>query len=218
PRHLVLGGEGGELAREHLAVGLVAAERVGVVGLGVVPSTGHGAADLQCAAGGEGEGVLLRQARRLRLAVARGFRRPPAPARGGSGGRDGRGGHRGGHCCGGEDLAASHGVSFDVIGWAPMDERPGLVRASRGRGGHGAPEAQPLTEPSMTPETKYRCTNGYTHRMGIRIRIIVTDWMLALMSLTAEPEAAAPSDAAVEAPAIRFLRNSVTGNRSVRSR
>src|SRR5699024_11785386 len=94
----------------------------------------------------------------------------------------------------------------------------GLVRAPRGRGGHGAPEAQPLTEPSMTPETKYRCTNGYTHRMGIRIRIIVTDWMLALMSLTAEPEAAAPSDAAVEAPAIRFLRNSVTGNRSVRSR
>src|SRR5699024_9745430 len=113
PLHLVLGRERGELAREHLAIGLVGGERVRVVRLRVVPAAGDGAADLQGVARGEGEGVLLRQAGRGAVSVARGLLRACPPARGG-GGRGG-GGHRGGDRSGGEDLAASHGLSFDVI-------------------------------------------------------------------------------------------------------
>src|SRR5690606_18654727 len=203
---------------------------------GVVPAAGDGAPDLQRASRGEGEVVLLGQARRFRLPVAGRLLRPPAPYRGG--GCWCGGGHRGGHRSGGQDLAASHGSPSTSSSGLHGSGLPLLVqapcpppRADGEPGGSASVRAaellplassqhiaQPFTEPSMIPETKYRCTNGYTHRMGIRIRIIVTDWMLALMSLTAEPEAAAPSDAAVEAPAIRFLRNSVTGNRSVRSR
>src|SRR5699024_3433994 len=101
----------------------------------------------------------------------------------------------------------------------PRRDRGAWSRGRRERAAAPRREvAQPLTEPSMMPETKYRCTKGYTHRIGMRIRIIVTDWMFALRSLTEDPEAAAPSEAAVEAPAMRFRRNSVTGNRSVRSR
>src|SRR5699024_9927982 len=77
---------------------------------------------------------------------------------------------------------------------------------------------QPLTEPSMIPETKYRWTNGYTHSIGIRMRSIVADGLLALMALVVDPAAAAPSHGADDAPAVRILRNRVTGNSSLRSR
>src|SRR5699024_6268707 len=109
---------------------------------------------------------------------------------------------------------------------APPDDTrapaPGAGTGARGRRERAAVPrrevAQPLTEPSMMPETKYRCTKANTHRITMRIRISVTDWMFALRSLTEDPEAAAPAEAAVEAPAMRFRRHRVTGTRSVRSR
>ena len=83
PLHLVLGRERGELAREHLAVGLVAGERIRVVHVGVVPTAGDSAADLQRVPGGEGEVVLLDQSRWLGASVPRRRLRPSATARSG---------------------------------------------------------------------------------------------------------------------------------------
>ena len=67
----------------------------------------------------------------------------------------------------------------------------------------------------MTPVTKYLWTKGYTHRIGRTVRIIVTAWMLAPKAVEVDPAAAAPSEAALEAPAMRLRRYSVIGNSSV---
>ena len=129
PLHLVLRRERGELRGEHLAVGLIARERIGVVLVGVVPAAGDGAADLQRASRGEGEVVLLGQARRFRLPVAGRLLRSSAPS-GGGGCRCG-GGHRGGHCSGGEDLAASHGSPSTSSSDLHCSGLPLLVHAPR---------------------------------------------------------------------------------------
>src|SRR5699024_5071736 len=78
--------------------------RVGLRG-GVAPA-GDGGADLDHPAGGPGQGVLLGEAGRCVLAVAR------------RGGRCGGGAQRGGggDSGGGEDLAALHDVSYDSVG------------------------------------------------------------------------------------------------------
>lgn len=70
-----------------------------------------------------------------------------------------------------------HGVCYfqTFVDRVKIPVRPRrLAATSAVRGGCLAGD-QPLTDPSITPDTKYRCTNGYTQRMGITMRIIVTD-------------------------------------------
>src|SRR5699024_12784310 len=98
-----------------------------VVLLGVVAPAGDGGADLDHPAGGPGQGVLLGEAGRCVLAVAR------------RGGRCGGGAQRGGGGVsgGGEDLAALHDVYYASMDGRlrPLSTGISVWASSRGRQG-----------------------------------------------------------------------------------